>query len=128
MNYEILKTELTKPAYAELSDADVVEKLNAQTVIEAVDSVAGAEVFAAVDNEEYTLLSAEEKSLFHAVILMPGVSPSDPKLVAMFGDKGKSKAALEKLQTRNTSLAKRLGLGTIREGHVQQARAMSDGK
>lgn len=92
---------------------------------EDVESISGQELFEAVVPADYAGLSAEHKSLLHALIGMGTIwvigSNTRDALVAMFTGTP-TLTALGELQKRAVSHFQKEGLGFIYPGHIENAR------
>lgn len=131
MDYNKLKAELTTghpDTGAYDADAAVAAgQLNAVNRTRAIESVSGQAIFEAVDGTDFAGLSDADRTLLYAIIgmgtiLVNGVN-TKAALLAMFGPGTDTRANLAALQTEAISRAAELGLDTVYEGTVQQARA-----
>lgn len=127
MNYQVLAAELALAGYTGLSDQAAADKLNTANIAVDVESVSGSDIFEATTQADYTALTANQKPLFHAIMAMDSIrvkgSNTRAALLAMFGAGTQTRTNLAALQTRTTSRAEQLQLGTVTAGDVQSARA-----
>ena len=119
MDYAKLKVELTVDplarGYAGMSDTQAADSLNALNRTVNVASVTGQDIFEAVVPGEYAALTADQKSLLHALIGMGTIkvnaTNTKAALLAMFGAGTTTRANLVALQKTPCSRATELDLG-----------------
>ena len=130
MTIELLREEITTDplgrGYSGMTDLDVADSLNVVNREMDVDMVSGQDIFEAVVPSEFTPLSADQKSLFYAIIGMGSVMVNGTNtrtaLLDMFGAGTTTRNNLAVLQKRDVSRAGELGISFVYEGHVQEAR------
>lgn len=130
MGLDVLKTEITDDSltrgYSGMTDKQVADSLNAENRTVNVDTATSQELFEAVTTSDYGALDATEKGLLHAIISMGNIlvngTNTKAALLGMFGVGTDTRANLAALQTEDISRAEELGLPTIKEGNVEEAR------
>lgn len=126
MNYQILAAELALPAYTGLSNQAAADALNNANIAVDVETIGGVDIFEATTQADYTALSANQKSLYHAIIGMENIrvkgSNTRAALLAMFGAGTQTRTNLAALQTTMTSRAAQLGIGFVLAAEVHRAR------
>lgn len=127
MNYQILAAELALPAYTGLSNQAAADSLNNANIAVDVETIGGVDIFEATTQADYTALSANQKSLYHAIIGMENIrvkgSNTRAALLAMFGAGTQTRTNLAALQTTVISRSVQLGLPRVGAHHVAYARA-----
>ncbi len=132
MNYAKIATLLATPhpvsgAWAE-NNAEAADQFNVDDIERNVKSVSGQDLLEAVVPTEYNGLSDGEKQLLLAIIgmgtIIVNATNTRTVLLNMFGSGTVTRDNLQKLQTETVSLATQERLGTIYEGHIQQAKAI----
>ena len=93
---------------------------------ENVRSVSGQDIFEASTADDRAALSADERTLFYAIvgmgtILVNGVN-TKAALLGMFGAETTTRANFAKLQKRTVSHFQKEGLGRVRVGDVARVR------
>ncbi len=128
LKVELLAGHPSTGAYSIGSDSFAAEELNAKNVVRDVESVSGQAIFEAVVLDDYNALTSEQKQLLSTIIGMGTILVNGTNtriaLLSMFGIGTTTRSALGELQTETVSRATLLGLGTVYEGHIQQARAI----
>ena len=128
-----LKTELdTDPlerGYASMADVAAAVDLNTEYRTRDVLSVSGQQLFEAVDPTDFAGLSDAQKALLYAIVGMGTIlvngTNTKAALLAMFGAGTTTRSNLATLQTETFSRATEIGLGGVKVGYVQQARAQT---
>ncbi|MHC4354230.1 MAG: hypothetical protein ACYS0H_16110 [Planctomycetota bacterium] len=113
--------------YAGMTDAEALADLKTEYVTKDVVSVTGQQVFEAAVPAEFNALSAEQKTLFLGIVGMGTIlvngTNTKAALAAMFAATT-TLTNLIALQTETISRETDLGLGNLREGDIQMARAL----
>jgi hypothetical protein len=113
------------------TDQQIADALNAATIEQDVASIGGQELFEALVADDYNALSADQKSLLHAIIGMGTIAVSGTNtraaLLAMFGPGTTTRSNLAALQTRLVSWATSEGLPRIKPGWVGTIRRKVEG-
>lgn len=130
MDIDALKAELLAghPVTGDYDadDAIAAGQLNAVNRTDNVESVTGQAIFEAVVPAHHTALSAENKALFGVIVGMGEIlvngTNTKAALTAMFSGATATLQALAALQTIDVSRAIELGLGSVKAGHVEEAR------
>lgn len=126
MNYEILATELEGQEYTGLSNQSAADVLNARTIAVDVKQATGADIMDATTPAEYNALSAAQKDVWRAMIVMPTLHLDGANtrafLANMFGQGTQTRANLIAMQSGLTSRAAQLGLPYVGAHHVATAR------
>ena len=131
MNYNALKAELTDDplarGYSGMTDAQVIASLHTKDRSRNRTTMSGSEVLNAIDAGEWATRSADEKRLVFDVVHIGTVNPFGVEGTLMTeafnGSGGVTIAALVVARVELIHRATELGLGTVKEGHVQKVRA-----
>lgn len=131
MDYAALKAELlaghpVTGAY-DADDTVAAGQLNALNRTRVRGSMSGDDLFQQTDSTEFAALTDAKKQLWLAFCGRDSVNPSGANVVFVqwvFGGGSATVTALNAARQEAISRATELGLPVIREGHVQQARAM----
>jgi hypothetical protein len=138
MDYVALKNEididpLTR-GYSGLTDQQVADDMNSVYRTRNRDSMTGDEIFQATDPTEYNALdtgsgnTADNQGHWLAFCGRDSIDPfatANVQLVtSIFGGASTTVSNLQTARLENVSRAVELGLGTIKAGHVQDARAI----
>jgi len=131
-----LKTELdTDPltiGYSGMTDEEVATAMNRTDTGRTlpVDELTSQVLYGLIDTTEFDALSAGNKadvdrvlSVAPAVTLSPG-SRARAVLTSIFGGGSTTSANIGAAVVRTVSRAEEIGLGVVKVGHVQQARAL----
>ena len=89
-------------------------------------SLTGSEVYNAIDETEFESKTAEEKQKVWNILHLGSLNPHGHEadvMVVIFGPTSATITALKLLRVEAVSYATEEGLGFVRTGHVQQARA-----
>lgn len=121
-----LAGDLEGRGYAGMTDEMATADLLTEYRTAPVETVSGQEIFEAVVPAEYAALSAESKSLLHAIIGMGtirvGGTNTKAALLSMFGQGTTTRTNLATLQTTPCSRASELGIQGLKTIHVQRVR------
>lgn len=130
MDIEILKTELNvdplSRGYSTMSDEEAAADLN--TIYRTVDRdyVSGWEIFNVTDDSEYSALSDSQKASWDVLCSIEYIDTTNgiakSREAELFGPGTTTRSSLASLKTQIISRAAELGLGTIKAGHVEEAR------
>ena len=130
MNIDALKAETdTDPlarGYAGMTEAAVADSLNAINRSRNRTSVSPGEMQRAVDGAEFVALSDVKQRAWLA-ILSDSVDPNNANTIAQvtaIWTSGTTLTNLAALQTEAVSRAVEIGLGFVKQGHVQEARRL----
>jgi hypothetical protein len=113
--------------YDGMSDAEVVVSLDGLTRSRNRDSMTGSELLNNVDHGEWNALSADQQRLVWDIVHMGTIDPfgvEETLLKGVFGIPSVTITALALARVEAISRATELGLGHVREGDVQRARAV----
>jgi hypothetical protein len=130
MNIGKLKTEIDTDSEARgysgmtnkqiLDDGNELYKTRNKTIL------TGTEIINSVDQSEYAGLLAEDQDLMWKIVgIQGGVNPFGIEaalFVGIFGGGSVTIAALQALRVESISRWTDLGLGNVKEGHIEQAR------
>ena len=129
-----LRTELDADplgrGYAGMNDFDAAVNMN---IVDRVrikpNGVTGSEMFGTTDEGEYISLAAEQKQEWLALCGIDSISvlnssPAAPIVVSIFGNPSQTRTNILVFRNETVSRGVEINLGFIREGHVQQARAL----
>lgn len=129
MNLDILKIEIdTDPlgrGYSGMTDMQVADSLNTANRSRNKTSVSGSDIFRNVDGTEFNTKTAEQKRDVLALCAIGDVDPFGPAasiITQIFGGGSTTVTTLAAFRVETISRATELGLGTVAEGHVQEAR------
>ena len=129
---EILKSEITADTltrgYAGMNDLEVAADLNTVYRTQTRDTVSGSEIFNATDDVEYAALSTDAKrASWDALCGIDSINTSSGVAKAreteLFGGGTTTRANLAALRLSSVSRATEIGIPTVFEGNVQEARA-----
>lgn len=134
MDFETLKNEITNDTlargYSAMSNAEVANSLNLNSD-RTIDrtSITGDEAFSTTDQTEFANnLTNEKRQLWLAFCGRESIDPfgaSNVEFVQyIFGSGSATVSALSALRVSQASRAEELGLGLVKEGHVEYARAI----
>ncbi len=123
-----LKTELTDDTlgrgYAGMSDQAAADDLNTAYRSRDRQTMTASEVANAIDLTELTALSAEADAEVWRWLSLGTLNPfgvEATRFTAIFGA-GNTIAALQAARVEAITRAQELGLGTVKPGHVEEAR------
>ncbi len=130
MNIAVLKAELLAGhpdtgAYS-VDDAIAADQLNALNRVENKTSMTGAKVFRAVDKAEFIALSTVDQRTVWDIAHLGELDPfgiSADLFTDIFTGGGPTLTALAAIRKRTVSRATEIGIGPVRLGEIQQARA-----
>ena len=118
--------ELALPRYASMTDAEAADDLNDLRLTRDRISMSASEVLNAVDTTEFNALDAAGKQMVWDVLHIGEINPFGVEaalFVSVFGGTSASITALKAARVAPISRAQELGLGVVKVGHVQAARA-----
>lgn len=131
MNINDLKTELDSDpltrAYSGMSDVNVAADMNSKYRLRNRTSMSGTEVLNALDKAEYLALTDAEKQRLWAVLHLGTINPFGVEadiIVDIFLGGAASVISLQAARQEAISRGVELGLGEVKAGHVQMARAL----
>jgi len=132
MNYITLSNEINSDplgrGYSGMSAEEITVDLNTIYRTKPVETVSGSAIFNATDDAEYAALTDAEKDRWLALcaVLEVNVSSGVAKALeaAIFGPGTTTRSNLISLKTENVSRAVELGLGIVKVGDVEYARAL----
>ena len=125
---DILKAELfgdNAATYAPLTDAEVVILLNTENILTNKTSMTRQEVLEEIEPAALATLSGDNAVKVFG-ILSDTINPfgnAAQVFIDAFGAQSQTITNLAAARKHNISKAQELGIGRIREGHVQEARA-----
>ncbi len=130
MNIDVLKTELTTDpltrGYSSMTDEAAANDMNTINRTSNKAIMMGTEILNACDKVELNNLSTDNKRLVWDIIhIAGGVNPFGIEadlFVDAFGAGSTTITTLQTLRKNNISRGEELGIGIVREGHVQHAR------
>ena len=129
MNYTDLTNELVSDplvrGYSGMSDAEATVDLNTEYRETNRTAMSGSEIFNAVDKVEYDALSVGDNARFWDILHLSSVDPFGIEaqiVIDVFGAGSTTVSTLAAMRKTPISRATELGLGSVREGHVQKAR------
>ncbi len=127
-NWTAVKTEIAKPAYNGMSDAQVATALNALTASTTRASVDASEVYEAIVQSEYAALTSAFKQQVSDLLGMGSLNPNGTNtraaFAAIFGNGTTTRTNLLALSTRTVSFAESVGLSrTFDYADIPVARA-----
>jgi hypothetical protein len=124
-----LKIEITTDplgrGYAGMTDAQVVTDINTVYRTTNKATMTGSEVLNTIVKTEFNALTAANKQLVWDLIHLGALNPFGIEadlLIDIFGAGSATIIALAAARKNNVSRAEELGLGNIREGHIQEAK------
>lgn len=125
LSSEISVDPLTK-GYAGMSDLQIVQLIN--TVDRTVNrtSISGREILSQQNNADYAALSDAKKSQWIGLTGHDNIDPFGPAVqvvIDIWGVTSQTVLNLQASRTKTVSRAQELGLGSVDEGDVLQARA-----
>ena len=131
MNLAILKTELTEDpltrGYSGMSDEAAAADLLTAYRTRNMTGMSGDLIFQQTDKTEFAALTDLRKQLWLAFCGRDSINPSAVPNVDfvkyIFGDAADTVAALAAARVETITRAAELGLGAVRAGDVQRARA-----
>ena len=131
MNIAVLSTELTtdelERGYSEMSDAEAAADLNTVYRTRNKTSMTGDEVFGATDATEFAALTDAKQQMWISFCGKDSIDPTGTANIAflqwVFGVGSDTGSALLALRAESISRAVELGLGEVRVGDVERARA-----
>ena len=112
--------------YAGMTDAQVVADINSEYRERDKTSMTGSEVLNAIDKAEYLVLSDTDQDRVWQLLHLGDLNPFGVEadlLIAVFGSESDTITALGVVRKKGISRAVELGLGHIKVGHVERARA-----
>ena len=126
---DILKTELTDDSlgrgYSGMNDVAAAADLNTVYRTSNKSSLTGSEVINAVDKTEFNALTDIQKQMVWDIVHLGTVNPFGLEadlMTDIFGGGSTTISALVALRINNISRAVELGAGSVKAGHVQEAR------
>ncbi len=126
---DVLRTELTTDpktrGYAGMTDEEAADDLNTEYRTRNRTSMTGSEVLQSIDQTRLAGLSAADKERVWQVLHLGQLDPFGVEadiLINVFGPGSDTIVALQVARKENVSRAVELGLGSVREGTVAQAR------
>ena len=129
MDIEDLKDEITTDpltrGYSEMTDAEVATSLNVINRERDKKSLTGTEVLNAIDITEWNALTDAAQQKIWDVIHLGTINPFGVEatiFIAVFGGGSDTITELAVIRKESISLATELGLGVVKEIHVQRAR------
>jgi precorrin isomerase len=132
MGYEVLKAEIDGDplgrGYAGMTDEQVAVDMNdVNTGRTRSVTMTTHEIYEAIDNTEWSGLTADQKADIRDIFALDEVDPygrAQSVVIAIFGNPSDTLTALQAARpTNKISRAQELGLGRVRPGHVGKARA-----
>lgn len=131
MNLQTLRTELDNDpearGYSGMTDAQAAADLNTEYRSRNKDAITGSEAWALTDSTEYNALTDAQKSQWLSLCAIDQHDPfgvSASTAVDIFGGGSDTIVALNAYRVESISRAVELGLGTVVEQHVKDARAL----
>jgi len=121
-----LSTDPLGRSYSSMSDAAAAADLNTAYRSANRSTMTASEVLNAFDYSEWSALTADQKQLVWNVLHLGELNPFGVEatvLVAVFGAGSDTISALAAARVQSITRAAELGLGTVRAGDVQRARA-----
>lgn len=129
MNIDTLKTELTTDplvrGYAGMNDADVAVDINTVYRTSNKAIMTASEVFNAIDKTEFNALVAADQQRVWNTLHLGEINPFGLEAALftdIFGGGSTTITTLQGLRVNNISRGVELGIGVVREGHIQEAR------
>ena len=132
MNYTALKAEIDAGhpdtgAY-DADSAIAAQQINAANRTRIKASMTGSEIFAATDSAEFDGLTAAKKDLWLAFCAIDNQNPEAGGLaqlftVSIFGGGSTTVSTLGSIREESISRSTELGLGTVKQVHIDKARA-----
>lgn len=130
-NFTNLKAELDSDplarGYAGMTDAEVAASLNTPDRSRGRATMSGSEILNEVDPTEWAAKTDAQKQLVWDICHLGNVNPFGIEanlMVDVFGGGSATITALAAARVETITRAQELGLGVVREGTVQQARAL----
>jgi len=134
MNLVELRAELDADelirGYASMNDFDAAADMNLE-IRERVkpNGATGSEIFDQTNEDEYIALTSPKRTEWLAlcgidVVSLQNTSPAAPIVTEIFGNPSQTRTNLLAFRLETVSRGVEIDLGVIREGHVQQARAL----
>lgn len=122
---EITNDPLTR-SYSGMTDQQVADDLNTVYRTRVRSSMSGDDVFQATDTTDWTGLTADQQNLWMSFCGRSAIDPAGASNVALvenlFGNPSTTRTNLLNIRTENISRAVELGLGTVTEGDIWDAR------
>ena len=118
------------PNYAGLSDAEICQALNAQTISYEVDTLATGQIYNCVNPTEFNALTADKKQLLRDILSLGEVDVSAGTnaravLLNLFPAGTATINALAAAVTKTTSLGNQNGIGNVSGQDVREAREVT---
>ena len=125
---EINADPLTR-GYAGMTDAQVAADVMTEYRTEAVREATGAEIYDAIDDAEFALLTPDEQKDCDRITSLSGIIDASSRaktvLFRIFPAGTQTRINFLAMATRSVTRAHELGIsGTVREGDVTRARAL----
>ena len=135
MDYQALHDELVNDplarGYAGMTDEQAAADLNTVYRTRNRSSMSGDEVYNATDPTEFSGLADVPKQLWMAFCGRTGIDPfataNVETAIQIFGNTSQTVTNLQALRVEDVSRAVELGLGEVKVGHIEQARAQYGG-
>lgn len=132
MDIQILVDELTidplTRGYSGMSDEEVVADMNDLYCTRQRTNVAGYEILAVTDDDEWDLLTEAEKtqwlSLCAIAVVDIGSGAAMAMEAALFGPGTVTRTSLVALKTEDISRGTEIGWGLVKVGHIEMARSV----
>ena len=122
-----LKADPENIGYADKTPAEVLTLLRVKDRDRVVESITGHDLFEASVPKDRGSFTDAHRTLFQSLIGMDTIRLSAPNtkasLLALFPVETETHANLVTAGTEKVNRAEELGLGHVREGHVQRTRA-----
>ena len=136
MDYQTLHDELINDplgrGYSGMTDSEAADDLNTVYRTITLERLDPADVYEAIDQADWTGLTTSEQSeitdILHigtvnGLLATPG-SRARTRFVAIFGGQSQTITNLLDIMTRDISRGQELGIGYVKAGDVQKARAL----
>lgn len=130
-NLVALRTEIDSDplarGYVGMTDAEVAESLNTANRSRNRSSMTGSEILNEIDATEWASRTDAQRQTVWDICHLGTINPFGIEatlMIGVFGGGSATIAALAAARTETVTRAQELGLGVVREGTVQQARAL----
>lgn len=130
-NLFLLKSEIDSDpltrGYSGMTDAEVAESLNTANRTRNKTTMTGSEILNKIDPTEWNSLTDAQRQTVWDIVHLGTINPFGIEatlMVNIFTGGSTTITALAAARVESISRAQELGLGTVREGTVQQARSL----
>lgn len=131
MDYQVLRDEIdTDPltrGYSGMTNLEIADDINLEIRSIPRDTMSSSEVFNSIDSGEFDVLSADDQQEVWNILHLGELNPfglEATRFIAIFGGGSNTITTLAASRNMSVSRGTEIGIGHVREGDVEKAKAL----